>query len=95
MSFRRILIATAAAAALATAVAQPASAAYHHDAIVGGQWAVIGVGAAAASIILNGIVVSSTQCREMTSEEAMTAAIPIVGWVINSTRPANNKCPQH
>ncbi|MDR3494628.1 MAG: hypothetical protein P4L82_08495 [Ancalomicrobiaceae bacterium] len=95
MSIRRILITSVAAVALAAAVAQPAAAGYHHNAIVGGEWAVIGIGAAAASIILNGIIVSSTQCREMTSEEAWTAALPVVGLAINSTRPVDNHCVRH
>jgi hypothetical protein len=95
MSIRRILITSVAAVALAGAVSQPAAAAYHHNAVVGGQWAAIGIGAAAASIIVNAIVVSGTQCRELTSEEAWTAALPVVGWAINATRPVDNRCPRH
>ncbi|HVX98938.1 MAG TPA: hypothetical protein VHA55_04010 [Pseudorhodoplanes sp.] len=54
-------------------------------------WAVIGIGLSAFSVILNGLIVSQTQCRELTQQEAFASlGLPFIGWAFNTQ---NNKCP--
>jgi hypothetical protein len=52
-------------------------------------WGVIGLGAAALSVIINGIVVSQTQCRELTQQEALTSIfLPFIGMAFNKHHSA-------
>jgi hypothetical protein len=57
-------------------------------------WAVVGIGAGVVSIIINGIVVAQTQCRELTSNEAMASFfLPFLGMAFNQQ---HNLChPPH
>jgi hypothetical protein len=53
-------------------------------------WPAFVVIAAAASTIIDAIFVWNTQCRELTSREAMlSAGLPVVGWAFNDQ---NNQC---
>ena len=53
-------------------------------------WGLLVVGLGAVSVILNGIIVSQTQCRELTSQEAATSIfLPFVGMAFNQN---HNKC---
>jgi len=48
-------------------------------------WAGIAFSAGAVSVILNGAIVSATQCRELTAQEAYTSILlPFVGIAFNS-----------
>jgi hypothetical protein len=48
-------------------------------------WPVIVVFASAASVMLNAAIVWNTQCRELTSQEAMTSAfLPLVGIALDA-----------
>ena len=52
-------------------------------------WGVIGIGAAALSVIVNGIIVSQTQCRELTQQEAWTSIfLPFIGMAFNKHHSA-------
>jgi hypothetical protein len=54
-------------------------------------WAVIAAGASATSVILNAIIVSNSQCRELTRQEALSSnLLPFIGIAFNQH---NNKCP--
>jgi len=57
-------------------------------------WPVIVVGAGVVSVILNGIIVAQTQCRELTTNEAWASfLLPFLGIAFNQTR---NLChPPH
>jgi hypothetical protein len=53
-------------------------------------WGLLVIGLGALSVIINGIVVSHTQCRELTSHEAAASIfLPFVGMALNQK---NNKC---
>jgi hypothetical protein len=53
-------------------------------------WAVVGIGLSAFSVILNAIIVSKTQCRELTQQEAFNSlGLPFIGMAFNTK---NNKC---
>ena len=53
-------------------------------------WPAFVVIAAAASTIIDAIFVWNSQCRELTSREAMlSAGLPVVGWAFNDQ---NNQC---
>ena len=55
---------------------------YAHS--MGTPWAVIGVGAAAVSVIVNGIIISQTQCRELTQQEAFASIfLPFLGMAFD------------
>jgi len=58
-------------------------------------WPVIVIGAGVVSVILNGIIVAQTQCRELTSNEAMASIfLPFLGMAFNQR---HNLChpPRH
>lgn len=47
-------------------------------------WVGIGIAAGALSVIVNGAIVGKTQCRELTSKEAITSILlPFVGILFN------------
>jgi len=49
--------------------------------------------ASTVSVILDAIYIASTQCREMTAQEAVTAVVlPGVGGIYNATLPSQSKC---
>ncbi|WP_407050278.1 hypothetical protein [Methyloraptor flagellatus] len=76
---------TAAVAAPAVPVGQ--------NAPIGVKAGVIGVGAIAGSVILDAIITSATQCRELTREEAWTAGLlPVIGIIINHSKAPASKC---
>jgi hypothetical protein len=53
-------------------------------------WVVIAIGASAVSVILNAIIVSHTQCRELTQQEALSSIfLPFIGIALNKK---NNHC---
>lgn len=53
-------------------------------------WTVYAIFASAVSVITNAIIVSRTQCRELTQQEAMTSSVlPFVGMLWNKQ---NNRC---
>jgi hypothetical protein len=53
-------------------------------------WPAFAIIGGAASTILNAVIVWNTQCRELTSEEAMNSAfLPLVGIAFDDQ---NNKC---
>jgi hypothetical protein len=53
-------------------------------------WTVYAIFASAVSVITNAILVSRTQCRELSQQEAMTSAVlPFVGMFWNKK---NNRC---
>jgi len=48
-------------------------------------WAGIAFSAGAVSVILNGAIVSATQCRELTAQEAYASILlPFIGIAFNS-----------
>ncbi len=48
-------------------------------------WPVIVLFVGTASVMVNAAYVWNTQCRELTSQEAMTSAfLPVVGWALNA-----------
>ena len=48
-------------------------------------WAGIALSAGAVSVILNGAIISATQCRQLTAQEAYTSILlPFVGIAFNS-----------
>jgi hypothetical protein len=54
-------------------------------------WGVVGIGAAALSVIVNAAVVSATQCRELTQLEAFQSFfLPFIGILFNQKK---SKCP--
>ena len=54
-------------------------------------WPVVAVIVGAASVILNSAIVWNTQCRELTSGEAMTSAfLPFIGIALDAQA---SKCP--
>ena len=56
-------------------------------------WPVIVMGASVVSVILNAIIVSNTQCRELTQQEALSSLLlPFIGIAFNKH---NNKCHHH
>jgi hypothetical protein len=56
-------------------------------------WPVIAIGAGVVSIIINGIIVAQTQCRELTSNEAMASFfLPFLGMAFNQQ---HNLCHPH
>jgi len=57
-------------------------------------WPVIAIGAGVVSIMINGIIVAQTQCRELTSSEAMASFfLPFLGMAFNQQ---HNLChPPH
>jgi hypothetical protein len=53
-------------------------------------WGLLAIGLGAFSVIINGIVISQTQCRELTSQEAAASIfLPFVGMAFNGK---HNKC---
>jgi hypothetical protein len=49
--------------------------------------------ASAASLIINAAITYNTECRELTSNEAMTAAfLPVLGATYNVATSKSNKC---
>jgi hypothetical protein len=53
-------------------------------------WVPIVIGASVVSVMLNALIVSKTQCRELTSQEAMSSIfLPFIGMAFNKQ---NNKC---
>lgn len=47
-------------------------------------WVGIGIAAGALSVIVNGAIVGKTQCRELTSKEAITSILlPFIGILFN------------
>jgi hypothetical protein len=53
-------------------------------------WPVIVIGAAVVSVILNAAIVSNTQCRELTQQEALSSLLlPFIGIAMNQKM---NKC---
>lgn len=72
-----------------SAVAAPVG----QNAPIGVKAGVIGVGAIAGSVILDAIITSATQCRELTQEEAWTAGLlPVIGIIINHSKAPASKC---
>ena len=57
-------------------------------------WVVIIFGGSVVSVILNAAIVSKTQCRELTQQEAWSSAfLPFIGILFNQN---NNMCqPRH
>jgi hypothetical protein len=56
-------------------------------------WVPIVIGAAVVSVILNAAIVSNTQCRELTQQEALSSLLlPFIGIAFNKH---NNKCHHH
>jgi hypothetical protein len=56
-------------------------------------WPVIVLGASVVSVILNAAIVSNTQCRELTQQEALSSLLlPFIGFAFNKQ---NNKCHHH
>jgi hypothetical protein len=48
-------------------------------------WPVVAVFVGTASVILNAAIVWNTQCRELTSQEAMTSAfLPLIGIALDA-----------
>lgn len=63
---------------------------FHGSGHVGGGWPAFAVIGGAASVLLDAGIVWNTQCRELKSEEAMTAFfLPLVGIALNEQ---DNKC---
>jgi hypothetical protein len=53
-------------------------------------WPVIVIGASVVSVILNAIIISNTQCRELTQQEAISSIfLPFIGIAMNQKM---NKC---
>jgi len=47
-------------------------------------WVGIGIAAGALSVIVNGAIVGKTQCRELTTKEAITSILlPFIGMLFN------------
>ena len=100
MSKRKIIGVVAAVAMTAAAIA-PANATeknwwwfHHHHHFVGGgssnPWPAFFVIGGAASVILNAAIVWNSQCRELSSQEAMTSFfLPAVGIAFDAQA---NKC---
>lgn len=57
-----------------------------------GVWAPVAVIASSATVIVQAVFVSATQCRPLTFDEAVTATVPVVGFGINALRPVDNRC---
>lgn len=56
-------------------------------------WPVIVIAAGVVSVIINGIIVAQTQCRELTANEAMMSIfLPFLGIAFNKV---NNLCHAH
>ena len=56
-------------------------------------WAVIGLGASVLSVITNAIIVSHTECRELSQQEALTSVfLPFIGIAFNQH---HNHCHPH
>ena len=92
MRFTKIATVAAMSAALALTAIQPAAAKQKIFPLTS-KAAVITVFASVGTIILDAIIVSVTQCRELTAEEAFTAgALPVVGLAVNASRPNASKC---
>jgi hypothetical protein len=91
MRFTKIATASALAASLALASFSPAAA---HDKVfpLTNTAGILITGAAVGTLIVDAVYVSATQCRELTSTEAWTGMIPVVGLAINAYRPVDNHC---
>ena len=65
-------------------------------AVVHPTFAFYGIVASVVSVMVDAAYVYNTQCRELTSEEAMMAlALPGVGLAINASKPVASKCVKH
>jgi len=85
----RKLVAVAAIVGLASSTASiaPASA---HGGYWGSPWPVVAVVVGVAGVMTNAAYVWHTQCRELSSQEAMTSTfLPFVGMAFNAHA---NKC---
>ena len=83
------------AAAVQPTLAQPVVVAKGH-AVVHPTFAFYSIFASVISVMVDAAYVYNTQCRELTSEEAMMAlALPGVGLAINAAKPVANKCVKH
>ena len=56
-------------------------------------WPAIGIFASVVSVMANAVIVWHSECRELTSREAMTAmALPGIGIAINQSNAPNTGC---
>ena len=95
MNFRKIASAAAVAAALSapTMFSTQAQAQLFAPTPVQVFIGPVFVGAAAISLVVNSIVTYQTECRELTSNEAITnVVLPGVGMVYNVATSKTNKC---
>ncbi len=91
--FNRQLAAVAVAGAIIASSIAPAMAKSGFFPYVRPPVGVIYVMAGPVSVILNAIIVASTQCRELTASEAGIAAIlPGVGIIYNEAQAPKNMC---
>ena len=59
-------------------------------------WFAIIFGASVASVILNALYISKTQCRELTMQEAWwSVGVPVFGWVFDQQNNQCNPVPPH
>ncbi len=95
MNIRKIASAAAVAGALAapTMISTQAQAQLFAPTPVAVFIAPVYVGAAAVSLVVNSFVTYRTECRELTSNEAITnVVLPGVGMVYNVASSKTNKC---
>jgi len=86
------LVALATAAALVAGTVTPALA-YPNATPFRPNVAVVVIWAGAVSVIADAMYIAATQCREMTSQEAVTATfLPGVGGIYNATQPSMSRC---
>jgi hypothetical protein len=100
----RNIVAAVAAVAITASATSPAFAHHHywkwvgshyrHHHFAGGShfnaWPAFYIIGAAASVELNAVIVWNAQCRELTSQEALTSAfLPILGIALDER---DNKC---
>lgn len=92
MTFRKILTAAVAAAVLSSASASAAPQATVATPSTPTPWVGIVLSASVVSVILNGAIVSATQCRELTAQEAYASILlPFLGLALNSKASACGK----
>ena len=92
MTFRKIFAAAIAAVVLSSASASAAPQAVVATPSTPTPWVGIVLSAGAVSVLLNGAIVSATQCRALTEQEAYASILlPFIGIAFNSNASACGK----